>query len=964
MFDCHSVQQAVRRALLAGAAIAAVPAMSARAADDPISEVIVTGTRIVRPNLTAPTAVITIDAAAIQQSGLGNAADILRGVPSFGASTISTTNSNFQTANAGLNTLELRNLTEDRTLVLVNGRRYVSGLPGTSAVDFNTIPVALIERVEVITGGASAIYGSDALAGVINVILKRDYEGVDLNYQFGEATAGGDVQNRASLTAGGGFADGRGNAVVSATFSQQQGLLARERGNTRVDDIALCTRTGQPQDCRTPVENVFSSFSEFGRFIIPSNGRQFTVADGSGPTGTVVPYDNAAFGFNRQQFRRYAVPTDRYLISSLLDYEMSPDTKAFFEAMFAQTSTSTDIEPFPHSSDDLNIGGISIDNPFMPQAIRDAAIAAGDTEVAYARRTTEIGERAADATRNTYRFVTGLEGDIQDSWNWQAYYSFGRMDDSQQSGGQINVANMRNALDAVDGDGNPNTFDPVCASAAARLEGCAPINLFGKGSISPEAAAYVAAPASRQSYTQQEVFGATFNGPTFELPAGPLNLVVGAEWRRERAEDVPDVLTQGGLNAGNAQAPIRGSYDVGELFAEIDVPLLRDLPLVRELSVGGAFRYSDYSTVGNTSAYTGRISWSPVESLRLRGQVARAVRAPNIGELFAPGGENFAPVADPCNGVTATTPGVIAQRCRSIPAIAQRIATTGSFTLSVPEQQGVGGFTAAGNANLDVETSDSFTFGMIFDRNFGAAGAVMLSLDYFDVEIEDVIATVSRQGAIDFCFDGASFPNEFCQFLTRDSEGPAFELGELTAVDSRFINEGTLQTQGVDLAVQWTWPRLPVAIPGQLALRLNYTHLLDYTQVQFGEEDDRVGETAFSEDESQTALVYSAGPWTVQWEWTFLSDAIPDNSSPLFSFDVGSYSVHDLQIAFDFGRSNLLQGMPFRSTRLYVGANNLLDEAAPLILSGVPGNSTGTDTDATVYNPIGRTWYAGLNVAF
>lgn len=957
------VRHAASRSLLAGAAIAVVPVLPALAADDAISEVIVTGTRIARSNSTAPTAITTIDSSVIQQSGLGNAADILRGVPSFGVSTISTANSNFNTAGAGLNTLQLRNLSENRTLVLVNGRRYVSGVPGSAAVDFNTIPVALIERVEVITGGASAIYGSDALAGVINVILDKNYQGMDLAYQFGEATAGGDIQNRGTLTAGSAFADGRGHAVISATFSQQKGLLSRERGNTRLDDVALCTSTLRPEDCQTPIEGTFSAFSEFGRFIIPSTGRQFTVSDGSGPAGTVVPYNNAAFGFNRQAFRRYTVPTDRYLVSSLLDYEMSPNVRAFVEATFAQTRTGTNIEPFPHSSDDLNIGGISIDNPFVPQAIRDAAIAAGDTEVAYARRMTELGQRVADSRRNTYRLVTGLEGDIQ-NWNWEAYYSFGRMDDSQQGGGQINVVNMRQALDAMDGDGDPATFDPVCTSAAARLEGCVPINLFGRGSISPEAAAYVNAPASRQAFTQQEIFGATFKGPTFELPAGPLSLVMGAEWRRERAEDVPDALTQAGLNAGNAQAPIRGGYDVGELFTEIDVPLLRDLPLVHELSVGGAFRYSDYSTLGTTNAYTGRISWSPVESLRFRGQYARAVRAPDIGELFAPGGENFAPVADPCDGVTATTPGEIAQRCRSVPAIAQRIAQTGSFTLTLAEQQGTGGFTGQGNPGLDVETSDSFSLGMIFDRDFGRAGDVTLSVDYFTIEIEDVIDVVTRQNAIDFCFGGASFPNPFCDFLTRDGDGPAFETGELTGVDSSFINEGTIETQGVDVSLQWRWPHLMGGIPGALALRLNYTHLLDFTQTQFGEADDRVGETGYSDDKAQTALVYSAGPWTVQWEWNFISDAIPDNSSPLFRFDVGSYSVHDVQIAFDLSGSRLFESKPFRGTQLYIGANNVFDAAAPVILSGVGGNVTGTDTDANVYDPVGRTWYAGLNVSF
>jgi iron complex outermembrane receptor protein len=957
MLTSQSIRSAVRRALLAGTALAAVPVFPTQAADETISEVVVTGTRIPRANLTAPTAVTTIDAEVIQQSGMNNVADILRAVPSFGVSALTSANSNFLTAGSGINTLQLRNLEEDRTLVLVNGRRYISGVPGSAAVDFNTVPIELVERVEIITGGASAIYGSDALAGVINVILKRNYEGVNFGYQFGEATEGGAIQNRATFTAGGNFNEGRGNAVVSATYSEDKGLLSRERENTRLDDVANC-----PANCKESIDGTFSTFSEFGRFAIPSTGEAFTVDN----SGALVPYNNGAFGFNRQAFRRYTVPTQRYLVSSLFNYELGADVNSFVEATFAQTRTVSELEPFPHSHSNLSLDGISIDNPFVPQALRDAALAEGDTVIEYRRRLNEIGARGATSTRNTYRFVVGFEGDIQDRWKWKTYYDFGRMDDAQQGGGQINVLNMREALNVVV---DPVTSDLVCASASARAEGCVPINLFGQGSITPEAANYVRAPTSRQSLTQQQVFGADFGGALFDLPAGPLSVAVGGEWRRERAEDVPDTLTQAGLNGGNRAPPTFGDFDVREGFMEVDVPLLHDLPLVHDLSIGGAYRYSDYSTVGTTNAYTGRLSWSPIEPLRLRAQYARAVRAPNIGELFAPGGENFAPVADPCDGVTATTAGNIAQNCRSLPEIAQRIAAEGIFELTLAEQQGTGGFTGHGNANLDAETSDSWALGMIFDQGFAGAGNMTLSIDYFSIKIDQLIDTIDRQSAADFCFDSdpATFAaNEFCSFLVRDTTGPAFQLGELEEVNSAFINEGTLETEGVDLSLLWQFnlPDLIAAIPGQLAVRLNYTHLLDFTQTKFAAEDDLVGETGFAEDKGQTALVYSIGPWTAQWEWNYIGDSVPDKSNPVFDFSVGSWSTHDLQLAFNFRDSGMMQGSMLEGTRLYVGAHNLFDEEAPLILSGVPGNTTGTDTNASIYDPVGRTWYAGVNVSF
>jgi outer membrane receptor protein involved in Fe transport len=952
------ISRAVRYALLTGAAVAGAATVPAHAADETISEVIVTGSRIPRANLTAPTAVTTIDAEVIRQSGLNNVADILRAVPSFGVSALSSSNSNFLTTSAGINTLQLRNLDEARTLVLVNGRRYVSGVPGEASVDFNTIPIALVDRVEIITGGASAIYGSDALAGVINLILKKDFKGVDFGYQFGEADAGGNIENRVTFTAGSDFADGRGNAVVSATFNQNKGLWSRDRANTRIDDLALCRSPGRTkEDCQTENEPVFSSFAEGGRFFVPSTGQSFGIAGGTGATATVAPWSTTDFGFNRQAFRRYTVPTERYLVSTLLDYELTPNVKTFVEGTFAQTRTASEIEPFPHSNSDLNIAGIPIDNPFIPAAIRDAVLAAGDTDVEYFRRTTELGNRGAESTRNTYRFVTGLEGDIQNAYRWETYYAFGRMDDAQQGGGQVNVLNMREALNVVL---DPDSGDYVCANDYARAEGCVPINLFGKGSISPEAAAYVRAPTSRQMSTQQEVFGADIGGPLFELPAGPMSFAFGGEWRRERSKDIPDVLTQAGLNAGNAEAPTVGGFDVAEGFVELEVPLLKDLPLVYDLSIGAAYRYSDYSTVGNTNAYAGRVSWSPIEPLRFRAQYARAVRAPNIGELFAPGGENFESVSDPCGGVTATTEGVTAQNCRSVPAIAARIAATGVFALSQTEIQGTGGFTSKGNPLLDVETSDSWSFGLVLDSNLGNAGDMTVSVDYFQISIDDLIDTVDRQTAADFCYNATNFPNQFCPFLTRDTDGPAFQLGELTEVNSGFVNEGTLDTEGIDLSVLWRrdlWA-------GQAAVRLNYTYLIDFTETKFGAEDNLVGETGYARNRAQTAFVYSIGPWMGSWEWNFISNSVPDKSNELFNFSVGSYNTHDFQLSYDFGQSGMLSKTPFEGTRVYLGINNVFDEDAPIILSGVPGNTTGTDTDADVYDPVGRTWYAGLNVSF
>lgn len=947
--------------------LAGAPAFAQTTTQQPVQEeaaeeevIVVTGSRIARPaNVTAPTQVTTIGALEIEQSGLTNVADILRTVPSFGVPGLSTTNSNFLTSGAGINTLQLRNLGEDRTLVLVNGRRQVAGVPGSAAVDFNTIPVQMIERVEVITGGASAIYGSDALAGVINVILRDDFEGVEFGYQYGQSEEGDLESHTPYVLAGSNFDNERGNVTVLVNYNDQGAVFARDREETQIDDLASCFFTGVAADCTTPIEPFFSSFSEYGRFIIINTNENFTVGTGVGPSGAVVPFDGDVFGFNRQALRTLSVPTERFLVAGNARYEFTPNIEGYLETTYATTQTESELEPFPLANDDLGLTGISINNPFVPEALRDAAIAAGNTEIGFARRLTEIGNRGTAGDRELTRIVLGARGDVFERWNWDAFYSYGETRQQERSNGDVNVPNFQNALNAIDLDGDPATQgDIVCADPAARAAGCVPINLFGLGSISEEAADYVRQRVERNSNIRQDIVGATISGPLFEVPAGPVEAVFGVEHRNEKAEDIPDPAVQAGLVAGNLEQITRGEYDVTEAFVEVEAPLLRDQPFAYDLSVGGAFRWSDYSTIGQTEAYTVRASWSPIEPLRFRAQYARAVRAPNITELFAPAGENFAPVADPCNGVTATTPGIVAENCRSIPQIAARIAATGSFTLSQPEIQGTGGFTGGGNPNLEPETADSINVGVVYEQDLGA-GRLQASIDYYQIEIDGLIDVIDRQQSVDLCYNSAVFPNEFCNNLVRDASGPVFQQGELIEVNSGFINEGTLETSGIDVSLNYGFPLdgfMGLSTDGELSLRANYTHLLEFTQNKFGVADELDGEVGYSEDKLQAGALYTHGPFSASWEATYFSDAQPDNDpASLFYYDVGDYLVHDFRVGWD---------IPNTVAHVYLGVDNAFDEDPAVILSGVPGNTTGADTAADVYDPIGRRFYVGTRLRF
>lgn len=956
-----SKKQGQRNAFLLGASVLAATAAiagTAAAQDTGDEEIVVTGTRIVNPNLSAPTAVTTVGQEQIEFSGEQNLADILQGVPSFGAPALSSANSNFLTTGNGTNSLQLRNLGENRTLTLVNGRRWIPGTPGASFVDFNTIPTDLLERVDVVTGGASAIYGADALAGVINVILRDDFEGLEYRYQYGQSQEGDDIDQRFSVLAGGNFGDGRGNAVVNFVYTRNDGVLARDRDNTRVDDTALCAQ--QPAasrnfaDCQTSVSPTYSSFSEYGRFFDYSTGESYTV-DG----GVAVPWSTATYGFNRQQFRRYTTPIQRYQLSGLFHYDVTPGIEAFAETMFTHAATESDIEPTPFSHSSAGLLGIPCDNPFAPASLVAAACDGGDTVIPFFRRMTELGTRGTRSERNSYRILTGLRGDIAEDLHWETYASYGRIDLTQQNGGVVNVVNFRNALDVEpDGVGGYRCADPF-----ARATGCVPINLFGLGSITPEAAAYVRAPTSRIGYTTQENIGATIGGPAFELPAGPVEFSLGAEWRREAAGDTPDALTQAGLTSSNREGVTEGSYHVGEFFGELEIPLLHDVAFAQDLSIGLAYRYSDYSTLGRTDSYSGRVQWVLNDNVRLRGQYARAVRVPNIGELYSPAGENFATVSDPCNGVTPADAGdPVADRCLADPLIAARITATdpdgagpnlGSFTLTLAEMQGTGGFTGGGNPNLEAEEADSYNLGVVFNNDFDSFGRVTASVDWWRIEIGNQIATLTRQSVIDGCYgaSGADYDPSLCALLVRDTVGIPAGNGALTEVNTTFANfDGTSYFEGIDISLLWSFT--PGFIPGDMTARLAWGHALSDNASEQGDEGS-IGDAAngVPEDKILAGLVYNVGSVTASWDINYLGDM---NASSGFPFSLGSYTTHDLRIGWDVTET----------ANLYFGSNNVFNEDAPIVLSGVTGNTTGTDTNASWYDPIGRTFYAGIRLRY
>jgi outer membrane receptor protein involved in Fe transport len=967
------------------------------AEDDVIETITVTGTRLTQQNLVSSTAVNVLDTQLIDISGAANMSELIRTLPAAGVSSLTTTNSNFLTTASGINTVELRNLGEDRTLVLVNGRRFVAGLPGSQNVDFNSIPAAFIERIDVVTGGASAVYGSDALAGVVNIITKTDFEGVQISGQGGISDADDNEEYTVSLTAGLPFADDRGHAMFSYTFDKENGVYARNRKGLEVDGLSLSYFT-EPEDYWKNVIPYYSSYSEWGRFVVPGNGLGSGTGNYVYDNGVTVPWDGDAYGFNRQAFRALAVPTERNLLAANMTFEVSDAVNLYMESTYASVETNSSLEPFPLQSNNVYgtqgqqcdaagcYFGIPGTNPFIPadmlQIMRNASPGFTDDQLVlgFARRMTELDQRGAHNLRQTFRLVMGLEGEFGDGFSWDLSANWGRTTQSQQSTGQLNVLNLRNSLDAsID----PVTNEPVCNDVIAVAQGCIPVNMFGKGSITAglddvtkrNLLTYLKAPGATQAAIEQKILSGYVSGNLFAMPAGDARFVVGAEYREESSESIGDALTQQGLNASNIAPPIIGEFDVSEVFVELELPLLADMAGFQSLDLTLAGRFSDYSTVGTTDAYSASLKWVPHDDWLIRAQYARAVRAPNVGELFAPLSQTFPTVQDPCRGLTtsggtaaflnnvgdigsgvdASTIGDgIAVACLQDSTLAARVNQEGAYVQTQEELQGVSGFNGgaiSGGFELSAETADTQTFGFVWSPSF--VDGLSFSVDYYDIEIDEGIGTLGRQLSLDKCYADSNYdPNsDFCAGIIRWSGGPTVGAIQYSNVFQQ--NLSTITTKGIDVQASYGFD-LPGTI-GAIDLTLTYGNLMEYEIVPYaGAETDVYNDTlGYFDDEALLGVIYSRPNMQIAWTTQYMSSAAIEPEPGYWSgIRIDSQMFHDVQARFTFGDM----------TTVVMGIDNIENQYVPTGFS--VSNATGHNTFPDVYDALGRRYYLGLRLDF
>jgi len=944
------------------------PAPATEAAELPIEEVVVTGSRIRQSELGFANPVTTFSADSIVQSGKTNLADFLTQSPALVGSVTGdlTAGSNPDFGEVGLNLLDLRHLGVDRTLVLVDGRRHVSGLAGSAAVDIDAIPTDLLQAVDVLTGGASAIYGADGVSGVVNFRLKKDFEGVTVRGQT-STSAHGDGNNRfLALTAGTNFRDGRGNVAIAYEFNSDDRVNDQARAYLRpprsanlyqnqndladspdLPDLVPYNDVRYADSARMGAVDVdFDFLSDYeGTGNVYDRGFVLENSGGYTQGGSSTPVD----GYQGDLFPKL----DRHLVNVLGHFDVNDSLTISAEGKYVRSHAFSVAQP----TFDFYLF-MTPDNPFMPQAIRDAIVPdaaatyfddpATPDGVLVTRDNFDLGVNAEDTLRETLRGVLAANGTISDHLRYEVSYVYG------ETRSKIISVNNRledNWLAAIDVVSDPITGVPVCRSsldpsAPEYIAGCVPYNIFGDGVRNPGATAFVNTNSvSHSKVTQQVVSGSMSGdfGSTMELPGGSIGFAFGAEYRRETSDSDPAQEIQDGLTWVGPIAPTPGSFDVKEVFAEINLPVLVNAPFANRLSFGAAVRASDYSTVGSTNSWKVDAVYAPVRSVTFRATYAQAVRAPNIAELFSPESTSFNFITDPCD-INELNNGTNTRGANCAALLTQLGVDPATFTPSNTPQatlytEGLFG----GNANLSEETAKTWTAGVVLRPEF--APGLSVSLDWYDIKIADAINTPGAEELAQLCVDQPTLDNSFCAGITRD---PA--TGYIVGFTVRPDNVASFRTAGLDMAFNYA---LPTTHHGDFKLQLvgGYLSRLEFVASPGATVDSDLQEQYFPKFSATLDATWTKGPVTLAYgiNWFAKTDRFtsqvlagdPDYSDPRY-FKVKQKWEHDINVGYDIGEH----------VNVYAGINNLFDQKPEFGYSSYP------------ISAMGRYFYVGAKTNF
>lgn len=966
MIKEKALSRAVRMSLLvAGLGAVAQPVL----AQDKMTVVEVTGTRITSPGITSNSPISSITAAEIQSTQPVAVEEFFKALPAAVPAIGPGTNN----GTGGAATIDLRGLGSNRSLVLVNGRRIVPyNLSGT--VDTNAIPMALINRVDLVTGGASVAYGADAVAGVANFTLKKNFTGVDVTSTYGATADEKDAKRRRTdITVGSSLADGRGNVVLSLGKTKTDPLTQGEReyGITSLNSV-----TGGPTGSPTAVPAQFSTSIGPGGTTNLSGAWQIDPASGK----LVQP----AGLYNTNPPNFYQTGLDRTQVTALANYRVNDYAEIYTEAFY---TTSKVASALASSGTFSNTFQVPIGNPFIPQAARTqicerrgipaANCVAGNATMVplqVNRRFTELGPRYNDFKTDTLQYTVGVKGDLIAEWTYDAYWSRGTSDQIQMRRNWGSLAKVGQALNALS--------TTACVNPA---NGCVPLNVFGaEGSITPAMLAFINQTAVLQQSVEQDVGQVSVNGnlgQTIRSPwaEDPIAVSLLAEHRKVTAGTQSDAASQiqGEVLGTGAPTPDRsGSFSLQEYAAEMFIPLVKNAPFVRSLNAELGYRETEFKTATNKKSYgSWKVGgeWAPVQMLRLRGMLQKATRAPNVNELFAPlvtGLSNLG--TDPCQGnlinqAEANQAGTLSNLCRLTGVPLSEIGS-----LPAPSSGQINNL-SGGNPELGPESAKTRTFGFVLEP----LPRLAISVDYYKIKITDAVSSPSTTDILEKCYSAAQNPgfamNEFCGMIGRNTINGTFNGNEARGVLTPQSNLGKQSTAGYDLNVAYRMNFSQLGMDARwgsldLSLGSNFVTEYQYQATPSSVDRDCLGFYSIACNNVVNAPVYkrkfaqrttwNMGPWSVGYNWRHVSavDEEPGGTVFLPQFShIKAYNYVDLHANWNV----------MKNVRLTMSVVNAGDKKPPIVGGSIGGTGPNSgNTFPQSYDAIGRYITLGASVRF
>lgn len=915
-----------------------------------VEEIVITGSRIPQnANISSASPVTSVSADEFLYSGVTRVEDLLNDLPQVTGS-----NSSYDANGAtGTASVDLRDLSPERTLTLVNGRRLPTGSPvqGAGGADLNFIPSIMVKRVEVVTGGGSATYGSDAIAGVVNFIMKDDLEGfmVDVQgsgYHHDNSNGAAQARTRAAgfdtptgsdfdgesytlaLAWGTDLNDGKGNFTAYATYRDVEAIQQSQR------DFSACAYGGKAAD--GSLRCVGSGTVAEGRFISLDTGNGFILSGDQ-----LVPYDGTTFNFAPTNY--FQRPDERTTAGFMTHYDFSDTLTGYAEMGYMNTQTLAQIAPSGSFFNQLPIG---CDNPLLSAQQRqvlcgDAGLSGSQSaNVLAIKRNVEGGARADDIELEQTRFVVGLKGEINSNWSFDVSANFGEVDLDEEYLNDLSITNIGRALDVV---ADPSSGAPVCRSVLNGTDpNCVPWNLFQEGGVTDAAVSYLTLPLTQQGKTKMTNFigyvtgDLTDRGWVVPGASNGVQLVAGLEYRKEELIFNPDANYRSGDGAGQGgpTPAVSGSFTAKDLFLEAQVPFANDINL------GLGYRYSDYDTNQETDAYKTTFDWQIVDSVKLRASYQAASRHANVRELFRPQGLGLFSGTDPCDGPTPTAS---AAQC------ANSGVTAAQYGNILQNPAGQYNEIQGGNPNLEPEESDTYSLGFVLQPEF--IPGLDLTIDWFSIDLQGAISTAGSQFSVDACV----FRGQFCDSINRGTGGTLW-LGTDNIVDTN-ANIGFEEREGIDVALNY---QFEVGDLGAMRLSYNAGFALTYDiqPVPDAEIVDCNGKYAGSCSQPNPEYRHNMRlTWnvtdavTTSLAWRHSSKVEEDTVAAV----VERISAEDY---FDLSALWTLN----EGTTLRFGINNIFD-TDPFV-SGVSGEFTNGNVEVTEYDVLGRYIFAGATFEF